>query len=108
MDHKIFNMALPNFLEPGKQVKANEGYQGHRDKVKCPANDANPAEKGAMQGRVRAHHEMLNRGLKNWGILSQVFCHHTLRHCNVFWVCAVVMQLTIEIGKPLFEVEYKD
>ena len=66
------------------------------DKVKCPRNDANPAEKREIQGKVRAHHEMLNGRLKNWGILSQVFCH-ILRHGDVFraW-CAAVTQLTIE------------
>ena len=61
-----------------------------------------------MQGRVRAHHEMLNGQLKNWGILSQVFCHHIMMHGDVFWACAVVTQLTVENGEPLFEVKYED
>jgi hypothetical protein len=68
----------------------------------------NPAEKWAMQGRVRAHHKMLNGWLKNWGILSQVFQHDIMQHGNVFRACAVVTQLTIENSEPLFEVEYKD
>ncbi len=68
----------------------------------------NPAENRAMQGRVRAHHEMLNGWLKNWGILSQVFRHHITMHGNVFRACAVVTQLTVENGEPLFEVEYED
>jgi hypothetical protein len=66
------------------------------------------AEKWAMQGRVRAHHEMLNGWLKNWGTLSKVYRHNIVRHGKVFRVCAVVTQLTIENGEPLFEVEYKD
>ena len=61
-----------------------------------------------MQGRVRAHHEMLNGQLKNWGILSQVFCHHIMMHGDVFWACAVVTQLTVENGEPLFKVKYED
>ena len=61
-----------------------------------------------MQGRVRARHETLNGQLKNWGILSQVFCHHITMHGDVFRACAVVTQLTIENGEPLFEVEYED
>jgi hypothetical protein len=61
-----------------------------------------------MQGRVRAHHEMLNGRLKNWGILSQVFRHHIMMHGDVFQGCAVVTQLTILDGEPLFEVEYGD
>ncbi len=61
-----------------------------------------------MQGRVRARHETLNGRLKNWGILFQVYRHDTMRHGDVFWACAVVMQLTVENGEPLFEVEYED
>ncbi len=61
-----------------------------------------------MQGRMRAHHKMLNGRLKNWGILSQVYHHDIMRHGKVFLACAVVTQLTIENGDLLFEVEYKD
>ena len=52
-----------------------------------------------MQGRVWARHEMLNEWLKNWGITSQVFCHHIMMHGDVFRACAVVTQLTIHPGR---------
>jgi hypothetical protein len=100
-----FNKVLRNFLEPGERVEADEGYLGHPDKIKCPGNDANPAENRAMQGRVRAHHETLNGRLKNWGVLSQVFRHHIMMNGDVFRACVVVTQLTIQDGEPLFEVE---
>jgi hypothetical protein len=61
-----------------------------------------------MQARVRAHHKMLNRRLKNWGIICQVFRHNIMMHGDVFRACAVVTQLCIENGGPLFEVEYED
>ncbi len=66
-DIKIFNKVLRQFLDPGEQVEAGEGYIGHPDKIKCPQNVENPAEKWAMQGRVRAHHKMLNGWLKKMG-----------------------------------------
>jgi hypothetical protein len=31
-----------------------------------------------------------------------------MMHGNVFRACAVVTQLTVKNGEPLFEVEYKD
>jgi hypothetical protein len=99
---------LRNFLEPGERVEADEGYRSHPNKIKCPGNEVNPVENWAMQGRVRARHEMLNGRLKTWGILSQVFRHHITMHGDVFRACTVVMQLTIEKGEPLFEVEYAD
>ncbi len=59
-----------HFLDPGEQVEADEGYVGHPDKIQCPQNVGNLAEKWVMQGRVRAHHETLNEWLKNWDPLT--------------------------------------
>ncbi len=65
----------------------DEGYFGHPDKIKRPQNVGTPAEKWAMQGRLRAHHKALNGQLKNWGILSQVYRHNIMQHGNVFLAC---------------------
>ena len=105
---QIFNKVLMCLLDPGEPVEVNEGYRGHTGKVKCPGYDANPVEKRAMQGRVRAQHETLKGRMKNWGILSKVFCHHISLHGNVFQAYTVVTQLTIKNNELLFEVEYQD
>jgi hypothetical protein len=81
---KNFNKVLCHFLDPSKQVEADEGYAGHPDKVKCPANALTPEEKRRMQVRVRAHHETLNGWLKNWGVLSKVFRHNILHDGEFF------------------------
>ncbi len=57
---------------------------------------------------MRGSHETFNGRLKNWGILSQVYRHHIMPHDDVFRACAVVTQLTVADGEPLFEVEYGD
>jgi hypothetical protein len=107
-DIKIFNSVLRHYLEPGKRVEADKGYVGHADKIKCPDNTCNPEENLAMQAPVRSWHETLNGRLKNWGILAQVYRHDIVAHGTVFHACAVVTQLSIGNGEPLFEVEYKD
>jgi hypothetical protein len=61
---KIINMVLRHFLKLGKRVKANKGYCGNTEKIKCPGNNTNSAEKRVMQGRVEACHKTLNRWLK--------------------------------------------
>ncbi len=99
---------MHHFLDPGEQVEAEEGYVGHLDIIKCPQNVGNPAEKWLMQGRVRMHHKMLNGRLKHWGVFSQVYRHDIMWHGDVFRACAVVTQLTIKNGEPLFKVEYED
>jgi hypothetical protein len=107
-DIKIFTSCLAHFLEPYGRVEADNGYQGHADKVKCPKNDVNPVKNLKMQGHIRARHKTLNGHLKNWGILSQVFRHVIRCHRDVFRACAVITQLTIKHGEPLFMVEYGD
>jgi hypothetical protein len=107
-DIKIFTSCLAHFLKPYERIEADDGYRGHADKVKCPKNDVNPVKNLKMQGRIRAHHETLYERLKNWGILSQVFRHNIRHHGDVFWACAVIIQLTIKHGEPLFVVEYRD
>jgi hypothetical protein len=89
-------------------VEADNGYVGHADKIKCPDNTCNPKENLAMQAHVRSWHETLNERLKNWGILAQVYRHDIVAHGTVFHACAVVRQLSIANGEPLFEVEYGD
>jgi hypothetical protein len=64
-DIKIFTSCLVHFFEPYEHVEANDGYPGHADKIKCPKNNVDPVENLKMQGRVRAHHETLNRHLKS-------------------------------------------
>jgi hypothetical protein len=107
-DIKNFNNVLSHCLEPGEHVEANNGYVGHTDKIKCPNNDCNPVKNLGMQCMARSCHETLNRHLKNWGILENVYRHDITVHEMVFYACAVITQLTIVNGKPLFKVEYGD
>jgi hypothetical protein len=107
-DIKIFNSVLCHYLEPGERVEANNRYFGHTDKIKCPDNTCNPEENLAMQACVRSRHETLNGRLKNLGVLAQVHRHNIVAHGTVFHACAVVTQLSIVNGEPLFKVEYGD
>ena len=105
-DIKIFLNNLAHCLEPGECIKADNGYVGHTDKIKCPNNDCNPEENLTIQARIRSRHETFNARLKFWGILGQVYRHNILKHGSVFYACTVISQLSIEFNKPLFAVEY--
>ena len=43
-DIVIFGKVLRHFHEPGEQVKANNGYVGAANKIKCPDNPCNPVQ----------------------------------------------------------------
>ena len=88
-DIKIFNAVLSHFLEPGESVEADNGYQGHADKIKCPQNNANPPDNLEMKGRVRASHETLNGRLKNWGFSPR----SSAMTYGLTWRCFVLVQL---------------
>ena len=107
-DVKIFNKVLRHWLDPGERVEANNGYVGCADKVKCPDNPCNPPANERMQARVRSRHETINGRFKTWGILSQVYRHDITRHGEVFRAIAIITQLAIENGSPLFQVDYED
>jgi hypothetical protein len=107
-DIKIFMNELAHCLEPGERVKADNGYVGHADKIKCPNNNCNPEENLLMEARVRSQHETFNARLKFWGILGQVYRHDILKHGSVFYSCAIIAQLAIANNEPLFQVKYGD
>jgi len=93
---------------PGERVEADNGYVGRPDKIKCPNNDCNPARNLGMQSAARSRHETFNGRLKNWGILERTYRHNIELHGTVFTACAVITQLCVANGEPLFKVEYSD
>ena len=107
-DIKIFNKVLRHFLEPGERVEADNGYVGAVDKVKCPNNPCNPVENEPKQSRVRSRHETINGRFKTWQVLKNTYRHDIKRHGEVFRAIAIITQLGIEHGEPLFQVEYED
>ena len=66
----IFKKVLRHFLKPVKRVKADNGYVGAADTIKCPDNPCNPVADEGKQSRVRSRHETINGRFKSWGILS--------------------------------------
>ena len=107
-DIKIFMDCLAGHLLPGERVEADNGYVGHPDKIKCPNNPGNPKRNLGMQAATRSRHETFNGRLKNWGILERTYRHDVRVHGIVFTACAVITQLCVANGEPLFEVEYGD
>ena len=109
-DIKIFRQALIHQLDPNERVEADNGYVGeHPGKVKCPSGFANPQENEAMQQRIRNRQETLNKRFKQWEILNVPYRHELSTHGTVFRAIAVITQVAITNGEPLFSTEeYKD
>ena len=71
----------------------------------CIPDNANNTEHKRTMGVLRARHETLNGSLTNWGCLWQFYCHSRNKHCMLFQTVAVVAQVNISLGNPLFQVK---
>lgn len=108
-DISMFCNTLISELDEGQRVEADDGYVGEApEHVKCPRSIGHHTITESMQALVRRRHETINKRFKQWGILKQCYCGNIMEHGLAFRVCAVVMQLAIEDGEPLFSVDYED
>ena len=109
-DIKMFRDALIHYLDENERVEADGGYIGEAPShVKTPNMFTRNEEKLAMQQHIRNRHETVNKRFKQWGCIRQRFRHTTENHSACFRAVAVLTQLCIEFGEPLFSVaEYSD
>lgn len=106
-DLKIFRIKLRLQLSPGEKVIADRGYRG--DTKVCTPDNANNTAHGKAMNRARARHETINRRLKTWRSLKQVFRHGRRKHHLVFQSIVVLTQIAMENGQAPFQVTtYRD
>jgi hypothetical protein len=98
---------LKNELGDGEKIEADLGYRGEPGCVSVPDCSAflNPVG-GRQKALARSCHETLNKRLKQWHCLHDTFCHDLVKHGSVFRAVAVITQVAIENGEPLFSVDY--
>jgi len=112
-DIKIFRQAMIHNLEKNERVEADDGYVGeHPRRCKIPSGfSLTDPRKEKLQKRVRSRQETVNARFKFWGCLRQRFRHaikDVSKHSMCFRAVAVITQLEIEHGEPLFKVQYRD
>jgi len=108
-DESIFHKGLVGWLEEGELVETDRGYRGSSPQyIKCPGTVNTHADKKEMQQRVRCRQETVNKRMKQWNILKAAYRHDVDDHQHVFAAVAILTQLAIENGEPLFDVEYDD
>ena len=95
-------------LEEGEMVEADDGYRGEPKHILRPSEYIGEEEQLKQADLARARQETVNRRLKHWGALGNKFTHDKRRHSMVAYAVAVITQLEIENGMPLFDVEYND
>jgi hypothetical protein len=102
-DIAIFNKVLRHFLEPNERVEADNGYVGTTDKIKCPDNPCNPVE----MRRCSPAHGIATRQSTDASNHGEYSGRRTTMTSDVRAI-AIMTQLAISNGSPMFEVEYAD
>ena len=105
-DWQIFNTGLKNMLEPNERVEADSGYSaGDPEFCLTPKGIWHPAEKDDLRNKLRARQETVNTRLTNFKAMGDVWRHGIERHALTFCAVLVIVQIQIENGNPLFEID---
>lgn len=91
-------------LQPGEKVVADGGYKDGA----CLLGEDVEGEQHKLLADVRARQETVNRRFKQFFVLGHRFRHELSLHSVCFHSVANITQLMIELGDPLFEVDYTE
>lgn len=108
-DINIFrSKILKKLKEANERAETDDGYAGEPSACDLPKEMlmGSPGQY-KRKALVRSRHETCNKRFKQFGCLKSVFRHDLRHHKNVFTAIAVLTQLSIVNGNPLFQVEYK-
>ena len=57
---------------------------------------------------MRARHETVNKRIKQFSSLAGIFRHDLDAHSDFVYAACVITQIALEMGEPLFKVEYNN
>ena len=97
-DIKIFKNSMVQALREEECLIADNGYN-HQ---KCITPNTVSDDNRKLHSRIRARHETVNRRLKIFSILRQVYRHPLDDHWLYFHAVAQIVALTIKETNPLF------
>lgn len=108
-DLEIFRHALIHELDPNERVETDKGYRGvFPATAKVPGLSISTQQQEEMRERVRGRHETINERMKNFKVMGERFRHDIRLHTNCFKAVAVLTQLAMENGDPIFSANYID
>ena len=88
--------------DAGEKTIADKGYRGEDNFINTP-DQGTDAYQDEM-ARIRGRHETVNKRLKNWGCMKKAFRHSLDFHQTCFEAVAVLTQVLMQSGEPLYQV----
>ena len=89
----------------GEKVEADFGYRGEKC-LKTPADHGNNELRKIQKLHVHSRQEHVNKRFKQFNCLKHVWRHERHLHIFAFDAIAVITQLEIENGSPLWQPDY--
>ena len=105
-DVKIARDLLVPAMCVGEKYIADRGYRDGQCFASTPTGYNNDMER--MKSKVRARHEHVNSRIKKFRILSTKFRGVLDKHWIVFHSIVNMIQIDIQIGNGLYQIEYDD
>ncbi|CAB9509825.1 unknown protein [Seminavis robusta] len=114
-DISIFRSSLKGHMEqnsPGKLAIGDKGYRGEPALISTPSSHDNQDLRD-FKGRAMSRQETFNCRLKNFAVMDVRFRHGhdratvddtAVKHQACFFACAVLVQVDMDNGGPLFYV----
>ena len=84
---------------------ADLGYRGEAAYINTP-NEYDSAAMKKLKRDVGMRHETVNKWLKQFGALKHKFRNSLDMHQFVFDACITLVQMEMDLGEPLFQVQY--
>ena len=105
-DLQIFRCGLKQRLqESGEKAEADAGYKGEPLVIRHPDVFVSKTDiKAKKLSRLR--HETINRRIKQFECMSNVYRHDREKHHLLFKAVIVIIQVTFENGELPFKVNY--
>ena len=97
---------MQKLLRAKEWAQADLGYRGEKHTCIIIPNQFDSDAIKKLKDDVRARHETVNKKFKQFAALKEVFRHDLDKHQPVFEAIAVLTQIGIGNGEPLYQVQY--
>ena len=109
-DYKIFKLGgLVDHLEENERVEADDGYAAADPEfARSRSGVWHSEEMRKLRNTIRARQESFNKKLREFGALKNIWRHDIEKHHLVFDAACLLIQIGIENGEGLFDIENID
>ena len=103
-DSDVFKFGTLRELEDGEMCEGDTHYKRNlKDRfITWPSG----SERARMAAKVEARHETVNRRFRDFAMMRNRWTHGRELFTSTFHAVAVIVQLHLENGEPLFQVKY--